>query len=135
MREVTVLVAEQEILGVITRYADSYYYGLATYIGDSRKRWRNIYNLHNKGQLAGIAHTHPGREYPTPSQTDIETFSAVERGLGSRVTWWITTLDSLVEIHWDPHQKEYNITQVAKNDEKAVGFGWLDDLRKKALFY
>ncbi len=45
---------------------------------------------------------------PRPSQEDLTTFSAVERGLGICLDWWITSADALVCVRRSgPFENEY----------------------------
>jgi hypothetical protein len=65
---------------------------------DSRELWEVIWE-HRKN-LAGFAHTHPGKGVPGPSVQDITTFSAVELALGKRLDWWIFSEDEGVLVRW-----------------------------------
>ena len=65
---------------------------------DSQELWATLWNYRDR--LLGVAHSHPGRGRPSPSQEDLSTFSAVERGLGRRLRWWITSADVLIELKW-----------------------------------
>lgn len=63
------------------------------HLPDSRDLWDVLWE--NRGRVVGFAHSHPGSGAPWPSLTDLTTFSAVERGLGKRLIWWIASSDSL----------------------------------------
>ena len=65
---------------------------------DSRTLWQVLWE--NRERIAGFAHTHPGTGRPGPSREDVTTFSAVERGLGCRLDWWIATADRLAVVRW-----------------------------------
>lgn len=52
------------------------------------------------GRLAGVVHTHPWFGKTGYSQTDVETFAAVEAGLGQRLVWPIATFDHLHFFAW-----------------------------------
>jgi hypothetical protein len=56
---------------------------------NSRPLWDVFWE--HRDNLLGFAHSHPGVGIPAPSQEDRTTFSAVERGLGKRLSWWICT--------------------------------------------
>lgn len=63
------------------------------FIPDSRGFFDWLYD--NVDIVHGIAHLHPWKGWPVPSQTDVTTFSAIERGLGKRLVWPIATLSSV----------------------------------------
>jgi len=71
----------------------------------SRELWDVLWA--HRDVLRGFAHSHPGPGTPVPSETDVTTFSAIERALGRRLTWWITTDDCLVAFHWVASSEEY----------------------------
>jgi len=62
-------------------------------IPDSEALWNYLWE-HREG-IVGFAHSHPGSGAPAPSQTDVQTFSAVERALGKRLYWPIVTRDQI----------------------------------------
>jgi len=66
-------------------------------IPDSRPLWDVLWE--NRKVISGFAHSHPGG-CAGPSHMDITTFSAIERGLGRRLDWWILADDILVLCHW-----------------------------------
>lgn len=68
------------------------------YLPDSRDLWDVMWG--NRKELVGFAHSHPGSGLPGPSHEDLTTFSAVERALGIRLKWWITTVDHLLLLEW-----------------------------------
>ena len=93
---------------------------------DSRTLWDVCWEYRN--ELAGIAHSHPGRGLPWPSNEDVTTFSAIELGLGRRLTWWITSADVLVAVRWTGPAK-YQYQLALRTDEPE----WLRPLRWLSL--
>lgn len=94
----------------------------AGHIGDSRDLF--LIMMENKGRIYGFAHSHPGSGLPSPSWTDLTTFSAVERGLGKRLVWPIVTKDRLRNFFWQgPDEFDYKDVFI---DAK---FYWLSELR------
>lgn len=80
---------------------------------DSRTLWDVIWEAFKADTLLGFAHSHPGSGVPGPSYSDVTTFAAIEAALGKRLTWWITSSDHVVEIHWDgPEKLSYRATIV-----------------------
>jgi len=65
---------------------------------DSRPLWDIVWE--NREKIAGIAHSHPGGGVPGPSYEDVTTFSAIERALGRRLKWWITSADAAIVAVW-----------------------------------
>jgi hypothetical protein len=65
---------------------------------DDRKLWDVLWDAHQRGILAGFAHSHPGFGRPEPSFLDIETFVAIENALGRALAWWITSGDKLIRV-------------------------------------
>jgi hypothetical protein len=61
---------------------------------DSRALWDVLWE--GRDALAGVAHTHPGAGRPAPSLEDLTTFSAIERGLGRRLMWWLVSATEVV---------------------------------------
>jgi len=59
-------------------------------IPDSRQLWHVLWD--SRGDLGGVAHTHPWNGEAAPSHTDITTFAALEAGLGKRLLWPIVTM-------------------------------------------
>jgi len=68
------------------------------YLPDSRDLWEVLLNNHQN--LYGFAHSHPGSGPVAPSHEDLTTFSAVERGLGRRLVWPITSSDHVAFFTW-----------------------------------
>jgi hypothetical protein len=93
-------------------------------IPDTRTLWEVLWE-HRKDEGLGFAHTHPGSGVPGPSHTDVTTFSAVERGLGRRLTWWITNSSNTVALHWTgPGEHDYAPSVVTDEPD------WVEQLRK-----
>jgi len=67
-------------------------------IPDSQVMWQRIWEY--RDIIGGVAHTHPWDGHPWPSDTDVTTFSAVERGLGKRLIWPIITMDDASFFKW-----------------------------------
>jgi len=60
-------------------------------IPDCDKLWNFLWE--NREIIGGVAHSHPGSGLPVPSQTDVQTFSAIERALGKKLLWPIVSKD------------------------------------------
>ena len=75
-------------------------------IPDSRKLWDMLW-LHRKADSLGFAHSHPSAGVPGPSRTDVTTFEAVERGLGLRLIWWITSSDHVILMSYGGEKFSY----------------------------
>ena len=91
-------------------------------IPDSQVLWEVLWD--NKEILGGFAHSHPGGGRPYPSREDVTTFSAVERALGARLKWWITSSDMLIVCRWNEAEKSYEISTLPNEPT------WANDLRK-----
>ena len=89
-------------------------------IPDSHDLWEMIWKIRDK--LDGIAHSHPGSGIPSPSNEDLTTFSAIERGLGRRLIWWITSSNQGIALVWKgPELYDYK--------SYVCSEPWMDDLR------
>lgn len=99
------------------------------YLPDSRDLWEVIWE--NRDNLLGFAHSHPGSGETGPSWEDITTFSAVERALGCRLTWWITSFDQLALVVWKgPDKHDYEVVQIPQVLERThLWPTWLERLR------
>lgn len=94
---------------------------------DSRQLWDVIWE--NRGQVLGFAHSHPGTGEPGPSYEDVTTFSAVEKALGKRLAWWITSQDQFIELAWrGPHPLRYEKAPVLYTPS------WLERLRAESEY-
>lgn len=94
---------------------------------DSRDLWDVLWE--HRADLDGFAHSHPGHGWPGPSQTDVTTFLAIERALGRRLKWWITSRTNMVLLAWTgdrPDSPIYGSTQVHGAEEP----GWIWKLRE-----
>lgn len=94
---------------------------------DSRELWDVLWE--HRDMLDGFAHSHPGSGWPSPSQTDVTTFLAIERALGKRLKWWITSRTNTVLLTWDgihPNVPDYGVTLVHEGDEPS----WIWKLRE-----
>jgi hypothetical protein len=91
---------------------------------DSKDLWEIIWSMRDR--LLGFAHTHPGRGRPSPSDTDLTTFAAIEAGLGIRLSWWIIT-DKAIELRWDPKTKSY------VDQGPVVVTQWMSVLREASM--
>jgi hypothetical protein len=92
---------------------------------DSRDLWKAFEE--KRDRIYGYAHSHPGSGMPAASAEDITSFSAIERGLGRRLVWWIATATDIKHYLWrGPDEylyRGYADTMVPH------GFAWLDELR------
>lgn len=93
---------------------------------DSRDLWDVFWE--NRHTMEGFAHSHPGSGIPAPSWEDLTTFAAVEAGLGVRLTWWITSSDTVISLEWTgPGKHDYSISI-----EPEVDAPWAPELREKS---
>jgi len=69
-----------------------------TGLPDSRTLWMELWK--HRDVLGGVAHTHPWSGFPLPSNADLSTFAAIERGLGKRLIWPIITFDDVKYYKW-----------------------------------
>ena len=94
-------------------------------IPDSWDLWEFIWN--HRGEVRGFAHSHPHKGTPSPSDTDVVTFAAIEAALGRRLVWWIASEDELVACHWaGPGKHDYKTYRISDTAEPS----WVRDLRK-----
>lgn len=68
-------------------------------IPDSRDLWQILWD--NREHLGGVAHTHPWRGKAWPSQTDVTTWEAVEKGLGKHLLWPVVTFTEVKYFVWN----------------------------------
>ncbi len=94
------------------------------YLPDSQSLWDVSWE--NRGRLVGIAHTHPGSGYPSPSRTDLSTFEAMEKGLGRRLKWWILSSNLSVLLEWNAMNPGYDVTSFLFPENEP---GWMNELR------
>jgi len=75
-------------------------------IQDSRALWDTLWE--HRCTVGGVAHSHPGYDdVPTPSATDLTTFSAIERGLGRRLLWPI--VNGAAINYWGAMSMDFDI--------------------------
>jgi hypothetical protein len=98
----------------------------AAYLPDHRPLWDVLWE--NRTTIVGFAHSHPGSGIPLPSDEDITTFSAIERGLGRYLTWWICSEDHLVFVKHSG-DKSRLVDYVVYHQKKTVP-SWLEELRR-----
>lgn len=104
----------------------------AAYLPDSRKLWDVIWE--NRDNVWGFAHSHPGAGVPSPSQEDITTFAAIEKGIGRRLTWWICSADTTIEVRHNfasvrcPVEFRHQYHQWPVNERLFPS--WLGELRR-----
>ncbi len=85
-------------------------------IPDIMDLWDAFWSLRKEDDL-GFAHSHPGYGVPTPSHTDLTTFSAIELGLGRRLKWWITSSSHVIELKWiGPGKYDYDSVVILEMD-------------------
>lgn len=65
---------------------------------DSAALWDVLWE--HRAVLAGVAHTHPGSGVPGPSFVDLTTFASIEKALGRRLSWWISSADRMILVSW-----------------------------------
>ena len=69
-------------------------------IPDTRSLWDILWE--NRDRLGGVAHTHPWDGPSGPSQTDVTTFDAIERGLGKHLLWPVVTFTDVTYVVRNP---------------------------------
>jgi len=63
--------------------------------------WKHRIKGDGTGQLCGVAHTHPWHGHAAPSGIDLTTWAAIEKGLGQRLLWPITTFSEVRYFVWN----------------------------------
>lgn len=118
---------------LISKSGDPIYWHLpedrtAASLPDSRSLWDVTWE--HRMSVLGFAHSHPGAgHYPSPSNEDLTTFSAIERGLGRRLTWWIANDSALTILLWaGPSEYIYAAEHVRVGHEPP----WVVELRQKS---
>lgn len=94
-------------------------------IPDSSELWDIVW--FNKDRIGGVAHTHPGRGFPSPSQEDATTWQAIEQGLGKRLFWPIVTEDSFAIFRMEDTEA---VRTFAYGTGQSMHMAWMDLLRK-----
>jgi hypothetical protein len=99
-------------------------------IPDTPDLWSVFWN--HREELLGFAHSHPGAGFPGPSHTDVTTFRAVERALGRRLVWWITSENVLAVCQWTRRSRKEPGTwiPVPAADDDWQTRHWLKKLRR-----
>ena len=93
---------------------------------DSRELWDVLWG--SRHRISGFAHTHPGRGGPWPSDTDISTFFAIERGLGQRLEWWIVDDSGVVLVLTGQRPKRFHV--MAAKLLQPQDHLWVAELRR-----
>ncbi len=62
-------------------------------IPDTRSLWDVLWDA--RGELGGVAHTHPWAGDARASQEDVTTFAAIDRALGRALIWPVVTLTDI----------------------------------------
>lgn len=97
-------------------------------IPDTRSLWDVLWE--NRMYLEGVAHSHPGSGPTGPSKIDLTTFSAIELGLGQRLSWYITTSGFLCVVTFvGPDPYDYHTRQIPRAHEPM----WIEQLRKLSV--
>lgn len=96
---------------------------------DSRELWDVLWEAHQRKQLRGFAHSHPGSGTPSPSSEDVSTFVAIESALGQSFDWWITSSNETVmtrraEMDSMPGRVVYSTTKM------SIEPPWVTELRR-----
>lgn len=97
---------------------------------DSRDLWDVLWE--HRESLDGFAHSHPGSGWPGASHTDITTFRAIERGLGKKLKWWITSMDRMVLLVRDEQtsREAGELTYLKMDVEEWLEPPWVWKLRE-----
>ncbi len=100
-------------------------------IPDSTELWAQIWE--HRERLRGIAHSHPGDGFASPSHEDITTFRAIELALGRSLMWWITTKEHAVTIRLcGPNPLDFSYLHLDAERESLPR--WLNELRKRSKY-
>lgn len=95
---------------------------------DSQLLWDEFWRY--REYIAGFAHSHPGSGVPGPSYEDVTTFSAIERALGKKLQWWITSSDRVALVTWSgPGKLDYTGGELLKTPP------WVPELRHLSNYY
>jgi len=98
------------------------------HIADSRDLWDVLWE--NRDRLGGVAHTHPWNGEAWPSESDLTTFSAVERGLGRRFLWPVVTMSEVRCFVRDPITNAY--VEALENFDVNVWDRNMEELRNRS---
>lgn len=100
----------------------------SSHIADSRNLWDVLWE--NRARLGGVAHTHPWNGEAWPSESDVTTFSAIERGLGRRFLWPIVTMSEVRYFVHNTHIDKY--VEVLSNFDIPEWDHTIEELRVKS---
>lgn len=92
---------------------------------DSRNLWDVFWE--HRDNVLGFAHSHPGSGTPSHSHTDVTTFDAIEKALGRRLQWWITSEDRIVICC-------EGVDRWQSTDVTGAKFPWLEELRAHSYY-
>jgi hypothetical protein len=98
------------------------------HIADSRNLWDVLWE--NRDRLGGVAHTHPWNGEAWPSESDVTTFAAVERGLGRRFLWPVVTMSEVRYFVHSPVTNTY--IEVCSNFDLPEWDSLLEELRTRS---
>ena len=95
-------------------------------IPDTRDLWEVLWE--NRHNLGGVAHTHPWDGPAWFSQTDVTTFSAIDKALGQKLLWPVVTFTEVGIYQWvGPDPYDYGRFQ-----EPPVQLEDLEELRDRS---
>jgi len=97
-------------------------------IEDSQDLWDVLWE--NRHRLGGVAHTHPWDGEAAPSQTDLTTFAAVEKGLGKRLMWPVVTFTDVAYIAFHAPTGVY--VRYQQKHVRGGGIEGIDELRRRS---
>lgn len=95
-------------------------------IPDSRTLWDVIWQF--RDEVKGLAHSHPGLGRPWPSYEDLSTFRAVEKALGQKLWWWITTRGEVAVVH--TRGDDFDVWTLQSGSALTLDTPWLRELRR-----
>jgi len=98
-------------------------------IPDAQDLWDVLWD--NRHRLGGVAHTHPWSGMANPSQTDLTTFAAVEKGLGRLLLWPVVTFSDVAYIVRDRSTGLYTRID-PKWLRHQVSIEGIDELRRRS---
>jgi hypothetical protein len=102
---------------------------------DSPDLWQVLWA--NRDNLYGFAHSHPGSGPVAPSWEDLTTFSAIDRALGKRLVWPITSSDHVAFFTWKgpgPYVYAHAGQFTADDAPDWLPPDWLSKLRELSNF-
>lgn len=85
----------------------------AAALPDSHSLWELLWE--HRGELGGVAHTHPWHGTAAPSNTDVTTFAAIEDSLGRRLIWPVVTFSEVGYFEWvGPDRYHYGVVRTRR---------------------